>query len=423
MDDVGFVGVIIVGQDDEVIAGVAALTAARMAGINEVPVLRASHLSKAQVKRFRIFHNKIAEASSRDEQALKIEFVPILLDEPGLIELTGFNTTEIDIILDGTEADEDASDNDGIVARDVAVSRLGDVFLLAVEANRTHKLICGDAKEQASYQRLLGGERAALIASDFPYNLALARNIGRSRPNGQREFVEASGEMTPEGFSAFLEQVLAAMQLWIPTGGLLYLFMDWRNVHRLINAALRQRLDLLNLAVWDKMTGGMGNLYRSTFELIPIFKKSAAPHTNNVQLGRYGRNRENVWRVPGLNQFSKDRQELLASHPTIKPTKLFTDIIKDASNRGDIVLDPFVGSGTTIIAAELTGRVARAIELDPVYVDLCIRRFEKRFGVEATHQETGLTFRVLAEQRRQGAGNSLRDRPVRRPPPPMTMAR
>ncbi len=161
--------------------------------------------------------------------------------------------------------------------------------------------------------------------------------------------------------------------------------------------------ELKNVCVWNKTNGGMGTFYRSKHELIFVWKAGTAPHINNFELGQHGRLRTNVWDYAGVNTFRAGRSDELAMHPTVKPVALIVDAIKDCSRRGDTVLDPFCGSGTILIAAEKVGRIARSIEIDPVYVDVAVKRWELYTGKTARLEATRETFEVIAEARRGAA--------------------
>ncbi|QOF69517.1 ParB N-terminal domain-containing protein [Aminobacter sp. SR38] len=390
----GFIGAIIVDENLSVITGQVRLEAARRLGYAELPVIRVDHLTQAQIRAYRIADNKLAEGVAWDESALRLEFEEILvLDTTFELELTGFSTGELDVVLDAQDGSDPADQMD-VAPADVAVSRLGDLWQVG-----QHRLICGDAKLQPTYATLLRGETARLVAIDPPYNVGIASIMGLGETR-YREFAEASGEMSPEQFQTFLATSLSAMSEHLVRGGLVYSFMDWKHIETLLAAGRGLDYELLNLAVWNKMKGGMGSLYRSAHELCAVFKKPGASHLNNIELGRHGRNRTNVWDIPGFSSFGRERNKRLADHPTVKPVELIADIIKDASRRGDIVIDGFCGSGTMLIAAEKTGRVARCVELDPQYVDVSLRRFEERFGIEAVHAETGLGFHEMSEMRR-----------------------
>ncbi|NIV77149.1 MAG: DNA methylase N-4, partial [Gammaproteobacteria bacterium] len=207
-----------------------------------------------------------------------------------------------------------------------------------------------------------------------------------------REFAMAAGEMTEGQFTEFLRRTLGHLAAHSADGAIHFVCMDWRHVYELLSAGRAVYSELKNLCVWAKTNAGMGSLYRSRHEMILVFKKGKAPHINNVELGRHGRHRSNVWDYPGVNTLKSDRLAELEMHPTVKPVALVADAILDCSRRGGLVLDAFAGSGTTIIAAERTGRRACALEIDPAYVETAILRWQDYAGDHAVHAETGLTF-------------------------------
>ena len=385
----GMLGVVVVDKNGVVVAGELMTKAAIELRIEQIPVLRATHLSPAQIRAFRIAHNRLAEGSEWNLPELTMEFEAILVDEPGFnLELTGFETPQIDLIADGNSA-SDPADFDEMEPEPEAVTRPGDLWRI-----KGHLLLCGDAKSARSHHRLMGSDRAGLVVTDPPFGVPVSNISSLCR----RDFIEG-GDMSVDEFCAFLSASFRRMRQSVCPGALLYSFIDWRGVDRLVSCCRDEGQQLFQMCVWDKGSGGQGSFYRSQHELVVVLKEPGAKHVNNIQLGKHGRNRTNVWSIPGLNRNSAERSELLRSHPTPKPIQLLADIIKDASRLGDIVLDPFVGSGSTLIAAEITKRQARAIEKDPHYVDLAIRRFEQRFAVEARHVTTGLTFAELSRQR------------------------
>jgi DNA modification methylase len=273
------------------------------------------------------------------------------------------------------------------------VTRLGDVWQIG-----KHRLICGDALEAETYARLLGSERAQMVFADAPYNVPIAGHVSGLGQVQHREFTMASGEMSREEFTGFLARVFAHLVAWSVDGALHYQCMDWRHLGEMLSAGESAYSELKNLCVWTKTNGGMGSLYRSQHELVFVFKAGHGPHINNVELGRFGRNRTNVWSYPGVNSFGADRGDL-ALHPTVKPTELVADAIRDASHRGGVVLDAFGGSGTTLIAAEQTGRQGRAIELDPIYCDVIVRRMAAVCGLDAVLEASGQSFAAVAAER------------------------
>jgi DNA modification methylase len=318
-----------------------------------------------------------------------------LVDAP--IEISGFTLDEVDQVILGEGAPEFERGPLAPDALATPVSRLGDVFALG-----PHRIVCGDATNPAVLARLMEGDAfARLILTDEPYNVKIA---GHVTGGGHREFAMASGEMTDAEFLAFNEAWMAAVLPSLCDGGIIGTFIDWRGLPTVHSAAARAGLTPLNLIVWAKTNGGMGSLYRSQHELLPLFTKGAAPHVNNVELGRRGRWRSNVWTYPGASSLGSEARRGLKDHPTVKPTAMLEDALLDLTHRGDIVIDPFLGSGSTLIAAEDTGRVCRGVELDPLYVDVIVRRYEAVTGHPAVLVETGETFEPLGARRATGAG-------------------
>jgi DNA modification methylase len=312
-----------------------------------------------------------------------------LLNAP--IEITGFSPAEIDHVLLGEAAD---GLEQGPLEPDPAttVARVGDMFQLG-----PHRIVCGNATDPAVLARLLEGDGPArLVLTDEPYNVKIAGNVTGA---SHREFAMASGEMTNAEFLAFNDAWMAAALPYLCDGGVFGTFIDWRGSPTVHSAATKLGLVPLNLIVWVKTNAGMGSLYRSQHELLPLFKKGTAPHVNNVELGKRGRWRSNVWTYPGASSLGSDARRGLKDHPTVKPTAMLEDALLDLTNRGDIVIDPFLGSGSTLIAADKTGRVCRGVELDPIYVDVIVRRYEATTGNPAVLVETGETFESLALRR------------------------
>jgi hypothetical protein len=379
------------------IAGHGRLAAAKLLRYTTVPAVRVSHLNDAQKRALRLADNKIAERAGWDEAALAFEFTDLLQLELTSeltfdLSVTGFEPAEIDRLVDFGSNPRDAADEpseDLLPAAGDPVSRLGDVFELG-----DHRIVCGDAREAATYATLLGDERAAMSISDAPYNVSIKNHVGSRRHD---EFVMGVGEMTADAFTAFLASFLNRCSTFCQAGAVHVTFMDWRHMSEMLAAGAASNLELKNLCVWDKGSGAMGSLYRSQHELVFVFKDSRGPHINNVQLGR---NRTNVWSYPGAAGLRTE----LKLHPTPKPVALVADAIRDASNRNDLVLDAFSGSGTTIIAAAKTGRRARVIELDPQYVDVAIRRWQSWAGETARHVASRMTFADLSTARQGDAG-------------------
>ena len=247
-----------------------------------------------------------------------------------------------------------------------------------------------------------GDPAARLILTDEPYNVPIA---GHVTGGAHREFAMASGEMSADEFLAFNLAWIAAAEGYLCDGGVLGTFIDWRGQATVHAAVTKLGFEALNLIVWAKTNAGMGSLYRSQHELLPLFKKGQAPHVNNVALGKRGRWRSNVWTYPGASSLGSDARRGLQDHPTVKPTAMLEDALLDLTNRGDIVIDPFLGSGSTLIAANKIGRVCRGIELDPLYVDVIVRRYEAATGNDAVLVETGETFERLAARRGREAAS------------------
>jgi DNA modification methylase len=387
----GFNVPILVDDRENVVAGHGRLLAAQKLGWKTVPVIKLNHLSESQYKAFLIADNRLTENSSWDERLLGEQLK--VLSELELdfdLEVIGFETAEIDVLIDGLESISAPDPDDRLPAiEDSAVSANGDLWQLG-----KHRVLCGDSLVLENYERLLNGAKADLVITDPPYNVVIdghASGLGRVH---HREFAMASGEMTCSEFAAFLGKAMTLSRLSSQPGSLAYYFMDWRHMREILAAGLCVYGDPLNLCVWAKNNGGMGSFYRSAHELIFLFKNGEASHRNNIQLGRFGRYRTNVWNYPSANTFSRSDPEgdLLAIHPTPKPVALIADAIKDSTRRGALVLDPFLGSGTAVIAAERTGRVCYGLELDPLYVDALIRRWQRRTKREAIHIESGESF-------------------------------
>jgi DNA modification methylase len=363
-------------------------------GLDRVPCVRIEHLNPGEQRVLRLPVNRLAEKGQWDLDALKIEFEElILLDAP--MEITGFSPAEIDHVIlgDATEGLEQ-----GPLEPDsaTAVARIGDIFQLG-----PHRIICGDATDPAVLVRLLEGDASArLVLTDEPYNVRIAGNVTGGR---HREFAMASGEMTDAEFLAFNEAWMSAVRPCLCDGGVCGTFIDWRGLPTVHSAASKLGLVPLNLIVWVKTNGGMGSLYRSQHELLPLFKKGTAAHVNNVEFGKRGRWRSNVWTYPGASSLGSDARRGLKDHPTVKPTAMLEDALLDLTHRGDIVIDPFLGSGSTLIAANKTRRVCRGVELDPLYVDVIVRRYEAATGNPAILVETGEEFDVQAARRAREA--------------------
>ena len=392
----GFNSIVVVDEEGMILVGHGRVESARMAGLERVPVLRVGHLTAAQKIAFSLADNKIALNSDWDMDQLRGLWRELMGVEINFdVEVTGFETAEIDLLVDGEVGREkpDRSDLVPAVGSD-PVSRPGDLWVLG-----EHRLLCGDACDAASFADLMDGERARLVFTDPPYNVPIDGHVSGLGAVKHREFKMASGEMSSAEFAGFLGVVFGNMAQASMDGAIHFICMDWRHMVEVLKAAGGAYSELKNLCVWNKSNGGMGSFYRSKHELVFVYKVGQGPHVNTIELGKHGRYRTNVWDYAGANSFRSGRDAELEMHPTVKPTALVIDAIKDCSRRGDIVLDPFSGSGTTIMAAQKSRRRARAIELDPLYVDVAIRRWQAYTGQTATMVLTGETFAEV-EQRR-----------------------
>lgn len=393
----GFTNPVLVADDDTILAGHGRVEAAKSIGMTHVPVLRLSHLSEVERRAYVIADNKLALNAGWDQDLLAIE-LQALVDLEFDVELTGFSLAEVDFVLDeasersvpGPEGPEDA-----IPAYATStVSRRGDLW----QCGR-HRVICGDARLPEDYRTLLGNRRADLIFTDPPYNVPIDGHVcglGRVR---HREFAMGTGEMSEAAFTTFLAETLGAASDMCRNGAIAFVCMDWRHMAELLAAGKQAFTELKNLCVWNKTNGGMGSFYRSKHELIFVFKVGDEPHVNSFGLGETGRYRTNVWDYAGINSFGTGRASDQAMHPTVKPVALVADALRDCSKRGDIVLDNFAGSGTTLIAAEKTGRQAMVLEYDPAYCDTIVRRWQTVTGKHATLAATGERFEDVDEQR------------------------
>lgn len=360
-----------------------------------MPVIELAHLSEAERRAYVIADNRLAELAGWDREILAIELQA--LSEMHLdfdLEITGFETAEIDLLLDeDIGSNRDPADVIALPEPGPAITRLGDVWQLG-----PHKLICGDAQDAGTYRLQMGDARARAVFVDPPYNVKIDGHVCGSGKVKHREFAMAAGEMDKAGFTRFLRDALAAMAEVSLDGAIHFVCVDWRHMDELSAAGAEVYSELKNLVVWAKTNGGMGTFYRSRHELIFVYKVGTAKHLNTFGLGETGRYRTNVWDYAGVNSFGGN-QEDLSRHPTVKPVALVADAIRDVTRRGDIVLDGFGGSGTTLIAAERTGRVARLIELDPLYCDVICRRFEALTGQPARLVGTDQSFGEVATER------------------------
>ena len=396
---------VLVDETFTLIAGHGRFKAAELLGIEKIPAVQLLGLSEAQKRVLALADNKIADHAGWDRERLAIELPELaeLLTKEGLdISLTGFSPAEIDQLqIDFEEDSEDPGDEiDRSCQTGPLVSRRGCLWIL----NR-HRLFCGDARSEANLDRLIGSDRAAMAFLDVPYNVRV-RSIGGRGRTKHPEFAFASGEMSRPEYVEFLLSALGNCNGVSRDGAVQYVCCDWRHVTEIIEAGRLAYGEVLNIVVWVKSNAGQGSFYRSQHEFIVVFRVGKSPHLNNIQLGRHGRSRSNVWNYRGVNTFGAGRMDELRSHPTVKPVALVADAMRDCTRRHDIVLDTFSGSGTTIMAAERIGRRAYAMEIEPRYVDVAIRRWQAFTRKDAADSESGCTFDQLEAERARAAGES-----------------
>lgn len=395
----GVIAPIIVDKELRIIDGVARVAAARQAGHTQIPAIRID-IGANDARGLRLALNRIGEMSQwvRDQTALEVKELTASLGFSA--QSLGFDQAEADrLIAEAVRADLNGHDRDpdALPRTEVScVTRPGDVWALT-----QHLLVCGSALERKSYASLLRLGVAQCVLTDPPYNVPVPGHVSGKGRVRHGNFVMGSGEMSRDAYRDFLRSAAELAGEYCRDGAVGFAFIDWRGVRECVDAFETGFGAYINLAVWVKTNGGMGSLYRSQHEFACVFAKGGAPACNNVKLGRSGRTRTNVWTYPGLNAFSKDRRALLAMHPTVKPVAMLEDAILDVTERADLVLDPFAGSGSTLIAAHRCGRIARLIELDPRYCDVIVRRFEAYTGQEARLVETNETFDEVAARRAQ----------------------
>ncbi len=355
----GFCNPVLIDDENQIVAGHGRVEAAKLNGMDAVPTVRLSHLSDADKRAYILADNKLAEKAGWDQEILAIE-LQSLLDVGFDLDHTGFEPAEIDLIIEEVKDHDDQPENatPGYPTGPV-VTQPGDLWMLG-----KHVLVCGDARDEATYAMLVGGTKAEFVFTDPPYNVPIDGHVcglGRIR---HKDFAMGCGEMSEEQFTTFLANVFELLCRYSNDGSIHQVCMDWRHMREMLAAGHRHYGELKNLCVWNKTNAGMGSFYRSKHELIFAWKNGSAPHINNFELGQYGRSRSNVWDYDGVNTLRPGRLDELAMHPTVKPVALVADAIKDCSRRGGIVLDPFCGSGTVLIAAERTDRTDGACDRD-----------------------------------------------------------
>ena len=395
----GFNVPLLIGKDNVVVDGDSRLQAAKLLGLSSVPCIRVDHLDETEQRLLRLAVNRLGEKGCWDVGELEAEFKELIIaDAP--IEISGFGSDEIDqVVIGGNEDGCEAGDLAPLPGAS-ASARINDLFLLG-----SHLVICGDATDPAVVRRLMRTDVARMVLTDEPFKVA----TGAQLTGGEhREFGMASGEISDSQFLDFNQKWMEAVLPHLVDGGILGTFIDWRGLPFTHRAATGLGLTPLDLVVWAKTSAGTGHLYPSQHALLPLFKKGAAAHVNNISLRKRGRHRTNLWTYPAASSVLSDAGKGQKDHPTVKPTAMLQDALIDLSNRGEIVLDPFLGAGSTLIAAENTRRVCRGIELNPLYVDVIIRRYEEKTGAAVILADTGETFEKLAARRRTDDCNERR---------------
>lgn len=389
----GFPPVVLVNQNKEVVTGQFLIEAAKAMGLKTVPVILTDNLDEKTTRLLRLGLDRLRDEEEWIKDALSAEMRELNIDYPELdLTLTGFEVAELDFYLDLNAQDTD-DQLPALSQNNVAVAQKDDLWLLG-----EHKLYCGDSLENNSYAGLLKKNTARMVLTDPPYNVPVNGHVCGNGKIKHREFENASGEMSPEEFTRFLTAIFEYLKSYSKNSALQYIFMDWRHSLELLSAAKNVDLEHKNTCIWVKDNGGMGSLYRSRHEMVHIFKNGKEPHTNNIELGKHGRYRTNVWEYPGVNSFAGSQDNLLL-HPTVKPVALLADAIKDVTKTGDIILDPFGGSGSTLIAAQRTDRRAHLIEIDEHYCDVIIERWQNVTGQEAVNAQSKKSFSDIREAR------------------------
>lgn len=389
---IGVINPILIDETCEIIAGHARWMVAKRLRLNSVPTIMISGLRNGQKRALRLADNKIAQNAGWDTELLKIELQNICEIELDMLPVIGFEPGEIEALLAPKSPDPDDDAIPAIPER--AVTQLGDIWRLG-----DHLVACGDCRDKDLLQALMSGDLADAAFTDPPYNVAIDGFAGGKGKVRHREFAHASGEMTASEFTAFLRDALGASASVSRDGAVHFVCMDHRHIRELLDAAGEVYAAQLNLCVWNKSNAGMGSLYRSKHELVFVFRVGETQHLNTVELGKHGRSRTNIWDYPSVNTFGGSRQQDLALHPTVKPTSMVADAICDVTRRGDVVFDGFLGSGTSLIAAERVGRVFRGVEVDRLYVDLALMRWSVMTGQDPVLEETGESFEQVRKRR------------------------
>jgi DNA modification methylase len=390
----GQVTPILVSSDWEIIDHELVWQALKEIGATHVDVIIVADKSPSELKALRLVLNRTALDALWDEQNLR-SILEQLVEVDFDLDLTGFDTPEIDhyLNLDTPQANVEENGSDIPLVEAKAISTSGIIWALG-----DHRVGCGSATDLAFVSRLLNGKTANVCFVDPPYNIPVDGFITGKGRHRHREFVQGAGELSTDAYFALLrDSLLVLKECCVPTA-LVYACIDWRHVMEMTVAGRACDMPLYSICVWTKTNGGMGGIYRNAHELVCVFRAGNETPLDNVELGRHGRNRTNVWSYPGMSSFGKERDQLLGSHPTVKPVAMIADVFRDVTRRGDIVLDTFLGSGSTLMAAQETGRICCGVELDPLYVDVTIRRWQNATGRDAVLVETGEPFNNVAQR-------------------------
>lgn len=404
----GFTNPILVDSDNVIIAGHGRCEAAKLLGIEQVPTIPLADLTPDQVRAYVIADNKLAEEAGWDASILAIELQHLVDLDDFDVSVTGFEVPEMDRIFQQSFMEEEPPEERVELKTGPAVSRSGDVWALG-----KHRLICGNSLEESTFATLMGKRRADVVFTDPPYNVRIDGNVCGKGAVHHREFAMASGEMSSDEFIEFLTTSFRLLGQFSTPPSVHYICMDWRHIREVLTAGQHRYRELLNLCIWIKPNGGMGSFYRSRHELVFVYRNGKGAHRNNIQLGKYGRNRTNVWEYAGANTLANNDEgaKLSVVHPTVKPVAMVADALLDSSARGEIVLDSFIGSGTTLLAAERVGRICYGIEIDPTYVDVAIRRWQRYTGEQAVQQSGKCFEEVAAGVALAGTTESRKDLP------------
>jgi DNA modification methylase len=382
------------GPDGEILFGEEIWLALNANGATEVDAVIVNDKSSDELKMIRLALHRIPQDSKWDDENVRLvleELVRVDFD----LDLTGFDAPEIDnyLNLDLPKANVEETGTDIPPVDTNPVSTPGSIWELS-----QHRIGCGSATDLAFARRVLNGQTAAACFTDPPYNIKVAGFISGKGRHRHREFVQGAGELSDDKYFGLLRNALSVLKASCSSGALIYVCIDWRHVMEMTVAGRACGMPLYQIITWVKSNAGMGGIYRNQSEFICVFRAGEDTPLDNVELGRRGRNRTNVWNYAGMSSFGKERDSLLGLHPTVKPVAMIADALRDVTKRGDVVLDTFSGSGSTLMAAEETGRICCSVELDPLYVDVAIRRWQNATGKDAVLLETGESFNALAQR-------------------------